>query len=50
MLLVLLAVVSVDYRLCPETPLPDLVADVCDGMTDLPIAMSQLHALAYTRP
>ena len=25
------AVVSIDYRLCPETALPELVADVCDG-------------------
>jgi hypothetical protein len=26
------AVVSIDYRLCPETALPELVADVCDGV------------------
>lgn len=27
--------VSIDYRLCPETPLPELVADVCDGKMHL---------------
>ena len=26
------AFVAMDYRLAPETPLPDIVADVCDGL------------------